>query len=255
VHFAVKLAEKGIDLFIEKPLSNSLEEIDKLNKIVKNNNITSMIGCNLRFYPPIKKIKQLVDNRIIGKIISVQTECGSYLPDWHPNEDYKKGYAAREDLGGGVTLTQIHELDYLVWIFGNINKSASLVGKFSDLQITTDDLCVALLRLDNDIIIELHLDYFSRPYYKRIKIRGAQGIIYWNSEENKVKIFRQDKRMWDNVIIKNNFKLNSKNSNQMYISEIEYFLKCLSNGRKPMNSIEKSIKVLKSTLKLKNSKL
>ena len=61
--------------------------------------------------------------------------------------------------------------------------------------------------------------------------------------------------MWDNVIIKNNFKLNSKNSNQMYILEIEYFLKCLSNGKKPMNSIEKSTKVLKSTLKLKNSKL
>ena len=59
-----------------------------------------MIGCNLRFFPPISKIKKLIEQNKIGKIISVQIENGSYLPDWHPYEDYRKGYAAKKKLGG-----------------------------------------------------------------------------------------------------------------------------------------------------------
>ena len=80
----------------------------------------------------LKKIKELVEKRTLGKIISVQTECSSYLPDWHPYEDYRKGYAAREDLGGGAVLTQIHEIDYMYWFFQEVENIVSISGKFSD---------------------------------------------------------------------------------------------------------------------------
>lgn len=92
------------------------------------------MGCNLRFHDCIKKMKSLLEKETIGKIISVKVECGAYLPDWHPYEDYSKGYAARDDLGGGVVLTCIHELDYLYWFFGEIKEVFSITGKFSNLK-------------------------------------------------------------------------------------------------------------------------
>ena len=158
-----------------------------------------MIGCNLRFYPPILRIKQLIEKKSLGKIISIQCENGSYLPDWHPTENYSKGYAAKSTLGGGVTLTQIHELDYLMWIFGDIKKFSSITGKFSHLKVTADDLSVSLLQLKNDIIVELHLDYFSRPYYKQLKIRGTKGTLYWNSDQNIVKLFNLKTQKWKSI--------------------------------------------------------
>ena len=88
VPVAIKLAKNGIHLFIEKPLSDSLNKINTLQKIVKNKKLVTMVGCNFRFFPSISKIKKLVEQNTIGKVISVQIESGSYLPDWHPYEDY-----------------------------------------------------------------------------------------------------------------------------------------------------------------------
>lgn len=253
ISFALKVAQNGIDLFIEKPLSNNLENIKKLNKISKDKKIIVMVGCNFRFFPPIKKIKELVDKKIIGKIISAQIENNSFLPDWHPNEDYTQSYASRKSLGGGVTLTQIHELDYLTWMFGNAKKTVSLVGKFSDLEIDADDHCSAVLKLKNNIIVELHLDYFSRPFFKRIKIRGIKGTIYWNSDENKVKVFNQNTMKWNSIQLKNNYKLSSRNVNQMYVDEINYFFECLHLRKKPMNNLDESTKILETAINLKKS--
>ena len=44
---------------------------------------------------------------------------GEYLPFYHPGEDYSERYAIRRDLGGGVLRTQVHDINYLQWIFGN----------------------------------------------------------------------------------------------------------------------------------------
>ena len=71
---AIKLARNGINLFIEKPLSDSLNQVKTLQKIVKDKKLITMIGCNLRFFPPILKIKKLIEQNKIGKIISVQIE-------------------------------------------------------------------------------------------------------------------------------------------------------------------------------------
>ena len=118
VNTAIKLAKFGIPLFIEKPLSNSMNRVNELESIVKENKIVTMVGCNFRFHPCIKRLKKLISSNKIGKIISVHSENGSFLPDWHPYENYSKGYAGRVDLGGGAALTNIHEIDYLYWLFG-----------------------------------------------------------------------------------------------------------------------------------------
>jgi len=250
---AIKLLKRGIDLFIEKPLSNSLRGIDSLIHIAKQNKLVVMVGCNFRFYPPIQKIKELIDKKLVGEIISVQSENGSYLPMWHPDEDYSKGYAARNDLGGGVTLTQIHELDYLIWIFGPVESHCSIVGKFSRLQVTADDLCASVLKLLGNVIVELHLDYFSKPYYKRIKIRGSDGLIYWNSSKNKIEHYDNKTERWKMIHIPGNYKLTGKNINQMYVDELKYFLKCVDGRIRPMNALKESSTTLRSALNLKSS--
>jgi predicted dehydrogenase len=253
IDYAMKLAKENMDIFVEKPLSHSMKNISSLQSMMQKNKKILMVGCNFRFYPPIQKIKQLISKKFIGNIISVQSENNSFLPDWHPSEDYSKNYAAKDSKGGGVTLTQIHELDFLTWIFGNQKKIHSLVGKFSNLKITSDDLSVSIIELKNKIIIELHLDYFSRPFYKRIKIRGTNGIIYWNSKQNSIKTFDNNKQKWSIITVSNNYSLNKKYVNRMYIDELKYFLDHVSSRKQPMNNLNEAIPILKTALKIKSS--
>ena len=147
-------------IFIEKPLSHSFEGVEKLEKMVSKNKIITQIGCNLRFNPCLIKIKKILSEKKIGRIISFQAENGSYLPEWHANEDYRKSYAAKKEKGGSIILTSIHEIDYLYWFFGEVSEIFANIGKYSNLKITSDDHSSIFLKFKNGIIGEIHLDYY-----------------------------------------------------------------------------------------------
>lgn len=248
VKTAQKLAKAGIHLFIEKPLSNSIHGIQNLLYSVKKKKLTTLIGCDLRFHPCIKKIKEIVSKGQIGRIISVQAESGSYLPDWHPNENYKKSYAARHDLGGGVVLTCIHEIDYLYWFFGDVQQIFSITGRYSDLNISAEDLSAIIIKFKSKIIGEIHLDYFQRPYIRQCKIMGTKGTIHWDSNKNIVKLYDIKKNKWIEEM-----KLHNYDNNERYVNEIKYFLQCCHNKKKTINPIYEGIKTLKIALAIKTS--
>ena len=163
VQTAIKLAKNNCHILIEKPLSNSLKNITALLSLVEKNKLVTLMGFNLRFHPCLIKVKQLLAKNKIGRVIYVDAENGSYLPDWHPEEDYRKSYSSRNALGGGAVLTCLHEIDYLYWLFGDVKEVSAITGKFSDLKIDSEDLSSISLRFKNNIIAEVHLDFFQRP--------------------------------------------------------------------------------------------
>ena len=251
IPIAIKLAEEGLDLFLEKPLSNSLKGVEKLRAIVKKKKLITQMGCNLRFHPCIKKIKSLIEQQKIGRIISAQVKSCSYLPDYHPWEDYRKGYSARKDLGGGVILTQIHEIDYMYWFFQEVENVVSMSGKFSALDVTAEDYMSSLLQFKNKIIGELHMDYFQRPSFRSCKIRGTKGEIYWNSDNNCVNIFNMNKRKWETKF-DNGFSHNL-DTYASYVEELKHFLKCVKHRKETINDLEQGIATLKIALAIKKA--
>ncbi len=251
IPIAIKLAKEGLDLFLEKPLSNSLKDVKKLYAIVKKKKLITQMGCNLRFHPCIMKIKSLIEQQKIGKIISAQVQNCSYLPDFHRWEDYRKSYAARKDLGGGVILTQIHEIDYMYWFFQEVENIVSISGKFSELDVTAEDYVSSLLKFKNKIIGELHLDYFQRPSFRSCKIRGTKGEIYWDSDDNCVDVYNMNKKRWE---IKFNdgfpYDLDIRSS---YVEELKHFLKCVKHRKETINNLEQGIETLKIALAIKKA--
>jgi len=249
IPIAIKLAEEGLDLFLEKPLSNSLKDVEKLRAIVKKNKLITQMGCNLRFHPCIKKIKSLIEQQKIGKIISAQVQNYSYLPDHI--EDYRKSYAGRKDLGGGVILTQIHEIDYMYWFFQEVENVISIVGKFSELDVTAEDYVSCLLKFKNKIIGELHMDCFQRPDFKSCKIRGTKGEIYWDSDNNCVNIYNMNKKRWE-IKFDNGFS-NNLDTYSTYVEELKHFLKCVKHRKETINDLEQGISTLKIALAIKKA--
>ncbi|MGI0010417.1 MAG: Gfo/Idh/MocA family protein [Nitrosopumilaceae archaeon] len=248
VKTAIKLANSGISLFIEKPLSNSLRGVQTLLDVIKRRRLVTLIGCNLRFHPCIKKIKELISKNEIGRVISVRVENGSYLPGWHPYEDYRNSYAATKDFGGGVVLTCIHELDYLYWFFGDVKEVFSITGKFSNLDLSVDDLSSILLRFANNVIAEVHLDYFQNPNFRSCKIIGTKGTIYWDSEINAVKVYDIKKKKWITKL-----KLQNYDNNTMYVDELSHFLKYVRIKEKTINPVIDGAKTLRIALAIKQA--
>ena len=233
VQTAIKFANAGVDLFIEKPLSDSLNGTKDLLDMIRKKKLVTQMGCQMRFHKCIKKIKKLIISNQVGKILSVKVECGSFLPDWHPYEDYSKSYAARRDLGGGVVLTCIHEIDYLYWMFGDVTEVFSITGKFSNMKISADDLSASVIKFKNNIVAELHLDYFQKPSFQSCKIIGTKGMIYWDSDTNIVKLYDNNKDKWIEIL-----KWSNYDRNLMYKEEMNHFLTCIKKRKSTINPIQ-----------------
>jgi len=248
VETAIKLAKNNCHLLIEKPLSNSLKNITTLLSLVEKNKIITLMGFNLRFHPCLIKIKQLLSKNKIGRIIYVHAENGSYLPDWHPKEDYRKSYSSHNTLGGGVVLTCLHEVDYLYWLFGNVKEVSAITGKFSDLKIDSEDLASISLRFKNNIIAHVHLDFFQRPAERSCKIVGTKGTLFCDFNKNTVSLYELNKKKWKEIM-----NLKNYNINDMYVDEIKQLLKCIKTQKKSVNDIVQGLKTLKIALAIQKS--
>ena len=145
IPIALKAARAGCHLFIEKPLSHNYEHIDELMALAKSQNIQVVVGYQMRYHPCLLRLRSLLQQQTIGRVLSVRVEVGEYLPGWHTYEDYRNTYGSRQDLGGGAILSQIHEIDYLYWLFGLPRRVFALGGHLSNLEIDVEDTVEILM--------------------------------------------------------------------------------------------------------------
>lgn len=245
---AQQAAEHGCHLFIEKPLADQLAGIGRLIATVEARRLIGLVGCNLRFHPGLTAVRQLLARQVIGKIVSARVEFGQYLPDWHPWEDYRTTYSARRDLGGGIILDAIHELDYLRWLLGEPASVSCLSGKLSRIEIDTEDTAAMLIRFANGIIGEVHLDYVQRTYRRECVIVGDQGTIHWDYRLGETRIFTAADGTWTTFANPTDW-----NPNAMYLDELRHFLACLRGDADPMQDLTEGAAVLGLALTAKQA--
>ena len=211
--------------YIEKPLSseikNCLETLNKIKKIKKKVGV----GYMLVNHPIILKVQSLIKQKTIGKIIFAKAECGFYLPNWHPWEDYRKFYMAHKNQGGGVLLDTSHEINYLQRLFGKVKSIQGIVGKFSNLEITSDDLTLSILKFKkNNVIGHVHLDLLQFEKSRSFKIIGTKGIIEGSLTTNEIKIFENNKKK--RIVKKLNYDFNN-----IYTTQLRQFWALIKNKK------------------------
>lgn len=144
----------------EKPLFEKWYELPTFRNEV-------YVGYVLRFHPVLQKVKLLLKGQ---QVLNANIACGSYLPSWRTNIDYRDSYSAKKAEGGGVLLDLSHELDYIVWLLGNLLEVKSYQAKVSDLEIDSDDVVSLVGKTDQQAIVNLVMDYFSKSAYRQIRI-------------------------------------------------------------------------------------
>lgn len=249
VSSCLAVARAGCDFFVEKPLSHSTESVEELLSICESKNLTSLVGYQLRFHPCYKLLKKLISQGTIGDLLSVRAEVGEYLPDWHKYEDYRQTYASRKDLGGGVVLSQIHEIDYLYDLFGMPSKVVALGGHLSNLEIDVEDVADVLLEMtfrEKSLPVSLHMDYVQRPPSRNCKVIGELGKITMDLSGLKVIVEKPGKE-------KEIHDFGSLERNELFINEIDHFFECVANRRQPVVTLRDGFNSLRIALAIKES--
>jgi len=210
--------------------------VKELLKIVNENRITTMVGYVLRYDLGAIKFKNWLDNKIKGKILHARIECGSYLPDWRPDQDYRKTVSALSELGGGVLLELSHEIDYLYWFFGKPKDVQAQIRNSGTLDINVEDQVDLLMTSEQGYCISVQIDFNRRHVERKCKVLTTEGELIWDAVNKNV--------TWKGVN-KEQFKYEYNNErNSIYRKQLEVFFDCIENDNDPIVTVKDGINVI-----------
>jgi predicted dehydrogenase len=236
---ALLLAEKGIHLFVEKPLSHNLEKIDLLKEFVQKKQLKVFVAYNLRYLPAIQYLKNQISEKIIGALCFAEIEVGQYLPEWRPLRDYRKSYSAREDQGGGVALDLSHEIDYMRYLFGDPVLWKTMKSKASNLEIDSEDIFKGIYRFSGGFMCSVNMDYIRRDKKRIINIIGREGSL----ECDFIKKFIKIQKNSDEISLIEDARL--FDVDESYRRELNYFIECIGKDKTTEITLADGIEVLK----------
>jgi predicted dehydrogenase len=228
VPLALAAARAGCHLFIEKPLSDSFEAVAELDSEVAGRGLTALVGFQFRFNPGLRQIRAWLRDGAVGTIVAVQAHYGEYLPDMHPWEDYRLGYAARADLGGGALLTLCHPFDYLRWLIGDIDGVSASESRRDSLGLSVETCVDVTARFACGASADVHLDFVERPQSHQITIIGTEGTISWSQDDSAAHRYCAASRRWETVLVPAAFE-----RNWMFLDEMRHSLACLRGHEEP----------------------
>jgi predicted dehydrogenase len=126
-------------------------------------------------HPAIIWLKETLPK--LGQLSSANFYVGQYLPTWRPDTDYRRSSSAQDISGGGVLRDLSHELDLAQNLFGDWQRLTAFGGKFSELEITTDDTFSILMSATKCNVVSVHLNYLDQIKQRNITINGNNGTI------------------------------------------------------------------------------
>jgi predicted dehydrogenase len=247
---AARAGGQGINrcLMLEKPVAGSMERIPELESAVRESGARVLVGFHFRYHPGLRRLRELLATGEAGRPLSVRAQWGEYLPGWHPWEDYRQGYSARPDLGGGVVLTLSHPLDYLRWLFGEVEALWAFTGKNSDLELQVEDTAEIGLRFASGVLGSLHLDYNQRPPSHFMEVVTTQGTLRWDNLSGEVMVYRNatgDRQVYPPPV--------GFERNELFLAEMRHFLQVARGEAEPLCSLADGVHALRLALAVHDS--
>ncbi len=229
IDIALVLGGAGSHLLIEKPLSHTCEGIEELIALARNHNLRLQVGYNLRFLSSLARFREYVSSGAVGQVYTVRSEVGQYLPGWRLGKDYRTSVSARRELGGGVLLELSHEIDYLRWIFGDIEWVQASLTKQSNLEIDVEDCAQLILGFlpnseGQQIVANAILDFVRRDTTRYCHVVGSEGSVRWDAVAGKLIEYRSESGSWREIFS------HVPDQNETYKLQLKNMLEGISHG-------------------------
>lgn len=187
------LLDAGIPMYIEKPVVTSAAQLAAVARAAAAHpQAITLCGCNLRFLPSLQAVRDLISQGAIGRVVRASLQTGQWLPDWRPAADYRRSYSASRELGGGVVLDLVHELDAVRWILGEFDSVVAVGGQMSSLELSCEDAAVIGLSRARGPVVAIGLDYVARRPVRRYEFFGEKGTLRWDLPARRVELEQID---------------------------------------------------------------
>lgn len=230
--------EKGLPVLLEKPVSPDISSAKELERKVEETGVPLLLGYTYRWWPPLRKVQELLRENAVGKIHHARFVMSAHLADWHPWENYWDFFMASRKLGGGALLDESHWIDLMLLFFGQPDRLIAGIDKISDLKIDTDDNVDLLIVYSGGLHVSMHLDLYGRPHEKYVRLVGEEGTVYWTMEPNRVSLSKNMSENWESCSF-------DCERNEMFLQADREFLDIMEGSPVKTCTIQDGVRVLK----------
>lgn len=231
--------ELGKHVFLEKPLSDSLEGVDELEKLATEKNLVAEVGFCFRFHDGIRELKRRLEQGEIGKVVSIRAMMGEHFPDVRP--DYLSTYYVK--YSGAFEL--VHDLDLAIFLANETPvEHEGFYGSYSELGFESPDTVELLVKFPS-CLANVHLDFFQSPRTRTMTVLGTHGqmvLTFSTWDEYELKIFTRSSGKWETVN-------KQTERNDMFRAESLNFFGAIEGAEEnlcPISEAKKSLSVCKA---------
>lgn len=243
---AITFIENGIATLIEKPVTTTVDDANKILTAQEKYKAQVGVGYCLRFLPSASVMKESIDSGLIGRPYFCNIEIGQFLPDWRPNSNYLKSVSAQPELGGGALLELSHELDYAAWLLGELKLEHAVLTCSDELGLKVEDTADIMCSTSKNVLAHIHLDFLQKKANRKCRVVGTEGALEWDLIKNQVLLITNDndetplyfEPEWD--------------KNKMYIHMMMDFLEGAGHVQSRSASLAESIKTVSLIQKIKS---
>jgi len=172
---AVEAAGAGANVLVEKPLASTLEHCDDIIKACIKNHVKLGVISQRRWYKPVKRVKQAIDQGKIGKpVLAVVTMLGWRDKAYYDSDEWRGSWKTE---GGGVLVNQSpHQLDILIWLMGEIDEVYGVWRNLNHPYIEVDDTALAIVKFRSGAIGNIMVSNSQKPgLYGKVHVHGENG--------------------------------------------------------------------------------
>jgi predicted dehydrogenase len=248
VEIARLLAERGIHIFVEKPISDRRDGVAALIDLCARRQVVLAVGYCLRFHPAVAGLRSAVAAGAIGRVLHAQAEVGQLLGNPRPGSKVVAVAGAQAALGGGVVLELSHEIDFLCWVLGRPEAVSASLARLGEQTLDTEDCADLLLDFPGGVRGTIHLDWLSQPSRRSCTIIGTEGTLRADLLAGSLECFDTATGTWRVIVPAEPDRIAAT-----YRLEIEHFLACVATGAKPLISGEAALDALEVALAAKSA--
>lgn len=244
VPLVVKALEAGAHVFVEKPLSVSLQGIQPLLDRAGGEGRVVQVGYNLRYHPAMKAAKQILDSGRMGRVLTAHAEFGLYLKKWWPGRDYRASYMA-DSQDGGLLLDVSHEIDLMIWFLGPVREVTASASRLSGLEIEGWDLIKVLMTMESGAIVSLSMDCLQPVYTRGFTLTAEDSALRWDCPQGRADTSLGELSLCTTPAERFEPVAISGSSQETYVEELRDFLSSIETGRPPACGISEATDLLR----------
>jgi predicted dehydrogenase len=178
---ALLAIDRGRPVLVEKPLAAEVADAERIAARAQAAGLVSSgVAMNLRFHAGVLGLRELIDSGSLGHVLYAAASFGFDLRRWRPTEDYRQTYSARAELGGGIVLDAIHELDLVLWLLGPVASVAAETARTDVLDADVEHIAASVLRLRSGALVVVDVNFVEASYRRGILVAGTNATATWD---------------------------------------------------------------------------